>query len=904
MRTLQPLQQKKSRNQSAAAPGVARSARAFASVVPSQRSVQSAADGQTELAPLTHPAFSLADIPVSPETSPATTAVQPPSFGRRLLTQAGTRPVLQRKAAPSTPFKGPLRKAEIQAARGRGDHLDENARSVLEQKLNADLSNVRVHTDARSDRLTRSAHALAFTTGADIFFRRGVYRPDSQQGLRLLAHEVSHVVQQATGPVTGVSYAEGVSVSDPGDRFEQAAEANAARVLAGGASGTFARGNRVAVPTSMGNAPLVLQRVIPDTKEEWEKYKEKITNFKTAQEWVKWLQEVDEDGNEFEAVDEKVLINKKESLDLTALQDWEANPGNLKRLCDTTRQPLSLTPSSLSFPQRGRGRGRGQNPPEQLVSNPPSFSGRGRGSETSGDVPKKKSSLNPSASSYVPPSAPQQQSSVPPPSLHSGHQQPYILPPNPYYQQSHGGYQGSHSPQQPQLFNPYGPSSMQPPNLYSQQPYMQQPNPYSQSPFSGRGRGLPRLHPPMSEQSLFSPTQVQPSSQSSTLTKEEATSIPTIAPEKFEPLAVPLPEIGQHSVLKPHEFAFAKLLGKPPMGQGGDNPQARSLLLDANPIYIHRDITSIAQLGSGFNPLTLNSDFPGQIYLKGTEAHIINLVSDSRLQELLHYLSAIGIKRERIHVSKSKVDTQKLIAEQIGPALAQIKGQDIDVSAMPISIVGQLLREHQNQVQVIATNTRSGPLYLVPYPYYLLSVNGNLHLVVDIKWANGEIVKDALEAVKQYAKSIKAVNLHGIAGSLNEDLKRNTLVMPQGGMVHSVLPGNKPVEIGKNVNPEPVEGVKVTVNHGHVTNILQEDDKTIKQLQKQTATVEMEAHPLLQKLEEMKFTGTVRIIFTISDIVTSPEHNITQREEQTEQTMLQRMERNRIVIRAFKLEPK
>ena len=121
----------------------------------------------------------------------------------------------------------------IQAARSGGQPLGALAQSSLEQGLGADLSSVRVHTDAEADHLAHSINAVAFTSGADIFFRSEMYNPDSSQGLHLLAHEATHVVQQAKGQVTGTPRAGGISISDPEDHFEQAAEVSAARLTRG-----------------------------------------------------------------------------------------------------------------------------------------------------------------------------------------------------------------------------------------------------------------------------------------------------------------------------------------------------------------------------------------------------------------------------------------------------------------------------------------------------------------------------------------------------------------------------------------------------------------------------------------------------------------------------------------------
>jgi hypothetical protein len=90
-----------------------------------------------------------------------------------------------------------------------------------------------VHADSEADHLSRSLEAVAFTSGTDIFFSSGSYNPDSQQGQHLLAHEVAHTVQQAQGPVAGTVATDGVVISHPSDRFEQAAEQTAARITGG-----------------------------------------------------------------------------------------------------------------------------------------------------------------------------------------------------------------------------------------------------------------------------------------------------------------------------------------------------------------------------------------------------------------------------------------------------------------------------------------------------------------------------------------------------------------------------------------------------------------------------------------------------------------------------------------------
>jgi hypothetical protein len=86
--------------------------------------------------------------------------------------------------------------SSIQAARGSGQPLADNIREPMEQAFEADFSGVRVHADAQSDALNRSIQAKAFTTGQNVFFRQGEYQPQTREGQELIAHELTHVIQQ------------------------------------------------------------------------------------------------------------------------------------------------------------------------------------------------------------------------------------------------------------------------------------------------------------------------------------------------------------------------------------------------------------------------------------------------------------------------------------------------------------------------------------------------------------------------------------------------------------------------------------------------------------------------------------------------------------------------------------
>ena len=102
----------------------------------------------------------------------------------------------------------------LQASRGSGSPLPEPVRSFMEARLGADFSNVRVHSDSRAMDLNREINAKAFTQGTDIYFRPGAYDPRSTQGQQLLAHELTHVVQQgAAGRVEAPAQRKTLSAS-------------------------------------------------------------------------------------------------------------------------------------------------------------------------------------------------------------------------------------------------------------------------------------------------------------------------------------------------------------------------------------------------------------------------------------------------------------------------------------------------------------------------------------------------------------------------------------------------------------------------------------------------------------------------------------------------------------------
>ena len=107
--------------------------------------------------------------------------------------------------------------------RAPGHPLEPTTRAFFERRFDRDFSGVRIHTDDAAAQSARAVNALAYTSGDHIVFGAGQYGGGSQRRMRLLAHELTHVVQQKHMPPLG-------GVSDPGDAAEGEAERNADRL--------------------------------------------------------------------------------------------------------------------------------------------------------------------------------------------------------------------------------------------------------------------------------------------------------------------------------------------------------------------------------------------------------------------------------------------------------------------------------------------------------------------------------------------------------------------------------------------------------------------------------------------------------------------------------------------------
>ncbi|MEV6167968.1 DUF4157 domain-containing protein [Streptomyces sp. NPDC051954] len=100
-------------------------------------------------------------------------------------------------------------------------------RTEMEARLGESFHDVKLHTGPRAEASADAVGARAYTSGSHVVLGR------SAADKHTIAHELTHVIQQRRGPVAGTDNGQGLQVSDPGDRFEREAEANARRVMAG-----------------------------------------------------------------------------------------------------------------------------------------------------------------------------------------------------------------------------------------------------------------------------------------------------------------------------------------------------------------------------------------------------------------------------------------------------------------------------------------------------------------------------------------------------------------------------------------------------------------------------------------------------------------------------------------------
>jgi len=137
--------------------------------------------------------------------------------------------VVQAQANDEHPV-GPVTAESLRPESSAGQPLDAAVRRSMETHFGTDFRQVRVHADAPASRAANSIHADAYTIGRDVYFGEGHYRPETAEGSHLLAHELTHVQQQAAGvtPVEVEASPKGdILIGQPNDDLEREAEAQA-----------------------------------------------------------------------------------------------------------------------------------------------------------------------------------------------------------------------------------------------------------------------------------------------------------------------------------------------------------------------------------------------------------------------------------------------------------------------------------------------------------------------------------------------------------------------------------------------------------------------------------------------------------------------------------------------------
>lgn len=199
-------------------------------------------------APVAHPA------PAAPERMAALQR----TAGNAVVVQM-LRRLRSQDIPSSTP---PVQRSTVhEVLRAPGRPLDTETRAEMEKRFGVDFSDVRLHTGAAAQQSAAEIGARAYTSENHVVIGAGGGDKKS------LAHELTHVIQQRQGPVAGTDNGEGLSLSDPHDRFEREAEVAAARVLSGplpSRPGTTADGKTRANVTDTGTD--TIQRIATDSR--------------------------------------------------------------------------------------------------------------------------------------------------------------------------------------------------------------------------------------------------------------------------------------------------------------------------------------------------------------------------------------------------------------------------------------------------------------------------------------------------------------------------------------------------------------------------------------------------------------------------------------------------------------
>ena len=129
-----------------------------------------------------------------------------PDIQREQMKEEEEKPGNVQRMADSGSTAAPLPVAKkIESTSGKGKQLPQETRSAMQHAFGRDFSQVTLHTDNEAVSLNRALKAQAFTHGSDIYFDSGKFDPHSRKGKELLAHELTHVIQQGAAKEKGES---------------------------------------------------------------------------------------------------------------------------------------------------------------------------------------------------------------------------------------------------------------------------------------------------------------------------------------------------------------------------------------------------------------------------------------------------------------------------------------------------------------------------------------------------------------------------------------------------------------------------------------------------------------------------------------------------------------------------
>ena len=128
-------------------------------------------------------------------------ADQPEANIQRKCQHCDEEEITQRSENGRTGGVDPAFESAMRSSKGSGNPLPQDTRTDMGNRFGSDFSNVRIHNDSGAARMSSQINAHAFTHGSDIYFNHGQYNSSDSSGRRLLAHELTHVVQQTGSQV-------------------------------------------------------------------------------------------------------------------------------------------------------------------------------------------------------------------------------------------------------------------------------------------------------------------------------------------------------------------------------------------------------------------------------------------------------------------------------------------------------------------------------------------------------------------------------------------------------------------------------------------------------------------------------------------------------------------------------